>query len=90
MLLVCLERFSCLSDLWGKASWDDRGTVLRIDPFRFSSQYHAAKDYLRRMHEAQTINGILCELRTVSSESLNLFLDIVLEQVAVSGLVTMC
>ena len=46
--------------------------------------------YLRRMHKAQTINGILCELRTVSSESLNLFLDIVLEQIAVSDLVAMC
>ena len=45
--------------------------------------------YLRRMNKAQTINGILCELRTVSSESLNLFLDIVLEQIAVPGLVAM-
>jgi hypothetical protein len=46
--------------------------------------------YLRRMHKAQAINGILCELRTVSFESLNLFFDIVLEKITVSGLVAIC
>lgn len=46
--------------------------------------------YLRRMHKAQAINGILCELRTVSLESLNLLLDIVLEKITVSGLVAIC